>query len=583
MQGANGRLAILDQEEFGKRLEEEYLKEGLFWGRMGSKPKNYTARIGMEAYVLRDGEVETLKHLENLIPKFLKGCVDLARRSMLGEYPWLWQNLCFGRSDLQVAIWEKELRRQDIILAKRIRIDVIRTKDGLKINEFTLGATGSGYGAVIDVISRKYFSDQKFFEPIAKKYVDAIHELLPNGGCVGVLLTPWRELYGPEQLALTVMLNKYGKKFGLEFKFGLTFEAEVKNDGVYLGRKRLDLVERVFKEYSEKSGQGSSKDRLTDYAVKIEKQIIDVYFAGKVLLHPNLLTFLDYKELMAWLFDERLEKEWEKFLGIDDLKELRNIFAYTVVWKGDDFVWQNEKYVFESLQELSDLQIREYWFAFCESELIEFRESGGAKSLELGKKLVQSLGDLDVLKGVAKSSRKWTVVDSQLTVQVALLRNSEREVLVMSGRKNWFVKIRQLKKKLETNIVLKLSGGDNKAAGGHAVVISKDMIKSVWRKQVVNFSKMAKERTVIAQEYCKMEVDELMVFDPALKKTTKDKVRTRICVWYWLDSDLRKSSFGGNTVTCIPISDGYIVHGRSNSAMTSCSLEQDLTASPKRR
>lgn len=569
MQGTTGQLHSFDEQEtLGRSLEKEYLEQGLYWGRIGCEPKDYTARIGMETYVLSVSEVEVLRKLESLIPKFLKGCVDLTRRSMLGEYPWLWQDLCLGRSELQIAIWRRELMREGVVLAKRIRIDAIRTKNGLRINEFTLGATGSGYGAVIDAISRKFFPDKKFFEPIAKKYVEAIHDLLPNGGNVGILLTPWRDGYGPEQQALTKLFEEYGKEFGLTFLFGISFLAEVKNDGVYLKGKKLDLVERVFKEYSEIDKNDLQKNRMAVFAADIEKKIIDAYFDGKVLLHPNLLTFLDYKELMAWLFDERLVAEWIRFLGAQDFEELKNIFAYTIVWKGDSFVWKGGKYSLESMQELSDMSVREYWFAFNGMQLIGFRESGVVKDLVLGNKLVSCLGNLKVMQDLAKSTRKWLAIEVK---SVTLFKNN-CEVSVMSGRNNWFVKVVQAKKRLDTDIVLKLSGGDNKAAGGHAVSISKGMLRTTWRKQAKSFAETAKQRTVIAQEYCDMAVDEMMIFDPVTKKTSKENVRTRICVWYWLDNDANSSSFGGNTVTCIPISDGYIVHGRSNSAMTSCSF-----------
>ncbi|MDD3887454.1 MAG: hypothetical protein PHN19_01635 [Patescibacteria group bacterium] len=571
MQGTSRQL--FDYDDLGRQMEKEYLEQGLYWGKIGTMPKNYTARIGLETYALTCGEIATLKRLEDLIPRFLRGCVDLARRSSNGEYSWLWQDLCCGRSKLQIEIWKKELERKNVILAKRIRIDAIRTAEGLKINEFTLGATGSGYGAVIDIISRNFFPDKKFFEPIAKKYVEAIHDLLPNGGNVGILLTPWRDGYGPEQQALTKLFEEYGKEFGLTFLFGISFLAEVKDDGVYLKGKKLDLVERVFKEYSEIDKNDLQKNRMAVFAADIEKKIIDAYFDGKVLLHPNLLTFLDYKELMAWLFDERLNEEWIKFLGSDGFVELKNFFAYTVVWKGNNFIWKGVEYSNESMQELSDMQIREYWFAFDNNlQLIGFRELGDKKDLELGKKIFLGLGDLKSLMALAKSTRGWKMADPESTKMVTMFKNVGREIFVMSGRENWFVKIRQARKRLDAEVVLKLSGGDNKAAGGHAVAISKGMMRSTWRKLVKTFAEMAKQRTVIAQEYCEMVIDEMMIFDPANKKADKENVRTRICVWYWLDNDANSSSFGGNTVTCIPISDGYIVHGRSNSAMTSCSF-----------
>lgn len=572
MQGITGQQhSSNEQENFGRSLEREYLEQGLYWGRIGSKPKDYTARIGMETYPLSGSEVETLRRLGILIPRFLEGCVDLARRSVSGEYPWLWQDLCFGRSDLQIAIWKRELERKDIVLAKRVRIDAIRTDKGLRINEFTLGATGSGYSGLIDLISRKFFTGKNFFEPIAKKYVEAIHDLLPNGGFVGILLTPWRELYGPEQFALTGLLNEFGKIFGLKFAFAFTYEAEAREGGVYLRGEKLDLIERVFKEYTEIDKL--ILNRLVGLAAKIEKQIIDAYFEGKVLLHPNLLTFLDYKELMAWLFDEELESEWRKYLTDDMFEELKNIFAYTIIFRPGSFVWKGKKYEESAMRDLESQIVKNMEFEFEGKRLMLFCNNGVQTNVWTGESLIDGLGNLDVIiDWLNKIECGSYTCPKQIADQITFFAKSDRLIMIEKESGRWKLKIVQVKNVLYSDIVLKLSGGDNQAAGGHGIAISRLMPRKIWSRHVSNFLKLAQVRTVVAQEYCEMAVDEMMVFDPVTKKVSKENVRTRICVWYWLDNDASNSSFGGNTVTCIPISDGYIVHGRSNSAMTACSF-----------
>ncbi len=563
-----------DCQALGTEMEMEYRKRGLYWGKIGFTPQRYTSLISLETYVLTCEEIETLKKLEKALPRFLNGCIELTRRSMRGEFSWLWEQLIRGRDSLQVELWRRELLREAVTPIKRVRIDVIRTEKGLRINELTLGATGSGFAGVIQEAVKAVLGERNLFSSIAEEYVQVVRELLPNSrGVVGILLTPWRSLYGPEQLALTKMFNEYGKKFGIEFVFGFTDQAKIRKDGVYLQDKKLDLVERVFKEYTavQRFGRGG-RGRSNDVAEVNERAIIEAYLDGKVLMHPNLFTFLDYKELMAWLFDDRLDQEWTRLMGRDVFEDLKDIFAYTVVFSGGrNFEWRGRQYFQSSLEALGSLEPCEHVFEFEGNELIEWKQNG-VKMSELGIAL-KLLGSLKELFCLVEEGRE-VIVPNEFCSQIVLMRKRDCVVTVVSTKKGWILRIKEVVNVLDGDFVLKLSGGDNEAAGGHAVAISKGMQANQWRKQVGRFAEIARRRTVVLQEFCEPVTDSMMICNPGGKFSRKSLVRTRICVWFWLDKELRNSRFGGNTVTAMLVTDkeGYKVHGRSSSAMTACSF-----------
>lgn len=564
-------------------LEKSFLDRGWYYGEIDKPPRRFTSAIMLDRYALTNSDREQLLRLEYLLPFFIDGCLGIARQAVnpTSSCHFAWKNLTRGRSDRQVGLWIVALSRDETPVL-RARPDIIRQSNGrLIVNEITLGNTGIGMEAVERVVYDEHLPiDDKLqmsLNPVC--YLEAVRGLMSGRSplVLGVLLTPWRSLYGPEQRCFVDILKAHAAQYNIRPLFGFTTETEVRDDGVYLQGEKLDVVERVFKEY-QADGASEAQSRLKYDLARInaiEQSIINAYLDGRLPhLHPNLHTWLDYKETQAWLFDPRLEGFWLEHLGNPTLlQELREFFAETYVLEvdGNEVLLNGQMYPRTVITEINGQQTSTiHTLTFESAEIVSWEQDGILKESRLVGNIARQITDIQKL---AERVINRASVDFARYVHI-MEKSRWRNIRVqIIGANRWLLIVENNPPNLEGEWVLKFSGGDNKAAGGHSVLIPGDCASPhMWRKAAEQFLSVAKERTVVAQRFHQPEIKPTRICDNGIERV--EDCRARITIWYWFNPLRKECQMGGGDVTVMPARYGHKVHGRSNAAMTPCIWEE---------
>lgn len=563
-------------------LEKSFLDRGWYFGEIANPPRRFTSAITPDRYALTNSDREQLLRLEYLLPLFIDGCIRIARQAINPTSPchFAWKSMTKGRSERQIGLWITALSRDETPVL-RVRPDIIRQANGrLIVNEITVGNTGIGMEAVERVVYDEHLPvDNKLQMPLNPVcYLKAVRALIPGSLplVLGVLLTPWRSLYGPEQRCFVDILKMYAAQYNIKPLFGFTTDVEARDDAVYLQGEKLDVVERVFKEYRPNdASEDQSRVKYDPARVgAIEQSIISAYLDGRLPhLHPNLHTWLDYKETQAWLFDQRLEGFWLGYLQSPaTLHELREFFAETYVLEvdGNEVMINGQMYPRTAITEKDGHQTSAcHTLIFEGAEIVEWKQNGILKEPRLIGNIARQITDNQELAG-----RVISKMSVDLASHIHIMEKSRwRDIRVQTIKANkWMLTVETSPPNLEGEWVIKFSGGDNRAAGAHGVLIPADCENAhAWRRSAEKFLQEAEERTVVAQKFHEAETRTARICDNGV--TRPEDCRARITIWYWLDPLGGKCQMGGGDVTIMPARYGHKVHGRSNAAMTPCVWE----------
>lgn len=125
----------------------------------------------------------------------------------------------------------------------------------------------------------------------------------------------------------------------------------------------------------------------------------------------------------------------------------------------------------------------------------------------------------------------------------------------------------------ERELVLKLSGFDERAWGSRSVTIGQDASQEEWAGAVDEAIGGFGEHPYVLQRFHSAKVVEHPWWNPSTGTIEVMEGRVRLCPYYFVEPDGKTISLGGALATICP-SDKKILHGMSDAILVPCSIEE---------